>query len=100
MQAFSLEGKSPVAIGGSFAFLSWTLDGRTALLGGSYFVPLAAGQSLPQIPEGGFHSDAEIASLPGAHRVEEGGIVPGPSADVYAFYRGTVQRNLYRIPIP
>ena len=100
MQAFSLEGKSPVAIGGSFAFLSWTLDGHTALLGGSYFVPLAAGQTLPQTPEGGFHSDAEIASLPGAHRVEEGGIVPGPSADVYAFYRGTVQRNLYRIPIP
>jgi DNA-binding winged helix-turn-helix (wHTH) protein/Tol biopolymer transport system component len=100
MQAFSLEGKSPVAIGGSFAFLSWTLDGRTALLGGSYFVPLAAGQSLPQIPEGGFHSDAEIASLPGAHRVEEGDIVLGPSSDVYAFYRGTVQRNLYRIPVP
>ena len=100
MQAFSLEGGSPVAIGGSFAFLSWTLDGRTALLGGSYFVPLTAGKSLPPIPEGGLHSDAEIASLPGAHRVDEGGIVPGPSADVYAFYRGTIQRNLYRIPIP
>ena len=63
-------------------------------------MPLIAGKSLPPIPEGGLHSDAEIASLPGAHRVEEGGIVPGPSADVYAFYRGTIQRNLYRIPIP
>jgi hypothetical protein len=27
-------------------------------------------------------------------------VVLGPSADVYAFYRGTVQRNLYRIPVP
>jgi len=25
--------------------------------------------------------------------------VPGPSAGVYAFYKTTVQRNLYRIPI-
>ena len=98
--AFSLDGERPVQMGGSFAFLSWTLDGRSALLGGSYFVPLAEGESLPKVPEGGFQSGEQIARLAGARRVDEGGLVPGPSADVYAFYRGTVQRNLYRIPVP
>jgi hypothetical protein len=24
----------------------------------------------------------------------------GPSADVYAYFRNNIQRNLYRIPIP
>ncbi len=27
------------------------------------------------------------------------GVVPGPFASVYVFYRSTIQRNLYRIPI-
>jgi len=99
MQAFSLEGKSPIPIGYSFAYLNWTLDGRTALLGGRYLVPLSPGESLPRIPEGGFHSEQEIANLPGARRIEESGLVPGPSSDIYAFYRGTIQRNVYRIPI-
>jgi DNA-binding winged helix-turn-helix (wHTH) protein/Tol biopolymer transport system component len=100
IMAFSLDGGRAVQVGGSLAFLSWTLDGRSALLGGSYFVPLAAGESLPKVPEGGFQSGEEIAKLPGARRIDEGGLVAGPSAVVYAFYRGTVQRNLYRVPIP
>ena len=45
------------------------------------------GESLPQIPAGGFHSEDEIARLPGARRIDAKGLVPGPSADVYAFYR-------------
>jgi hypothetical protein len=28
------------------------------------------------------------------------GVVPGSCPDVQTFYRGTTQRNLYRIPIP
>jgi DNA-binding winged helix-turn-helix (wHTH) protein/Tol biopolymer transport system component len=99
IQAFPVDGGPAVVIGGSHTFLSWSLDGRSALLSGSYLVPLAAGQSLPRIPKGGFQSDEEIARVPGARRIEGGGVVLGRSADVYAFYRGTVQRNLYRIPI-
>ena len=100
MQAFSLEGQAPIQIGDSFTFLSWTLDGRSVLLAGSYLVPLAPGESLPPIPEGGFTSEEQISQLPGARQINEDGLVPGPSADVYSFYRGTSQRNLYRIPIP
>jgi hypothetical protein len=99
MQAFSLSGAHPIRIGGSSP-LSWSRDGHSVLLDGSYSVPLAAGEVFPQIPAGGFRSADEIAQLPGARRIDEAGLVPGPSSDVYAFYRGTVQRNLYRIPVP
>jgi DNA-binding winged helix-turn-helix (wHTH) protein/Tol biopolymer transport system component len=99
MQAFSLEAQPAIKIGDSFTFLSWTLDGRSALLGGSYVVPLAHGESLPPIPEGGFTSEKQISTLPGARQINEDGLVLGPSADVYTFYRGTIQRNLYRIPL-
>jgi hypothetical protein len=54
----------------------------------------------PRIPEGGFHSEQEVGRLLGVRRIEEMGVVPDPSPDVYTFYRGTTQRNLYRIPIP
>jgi DNA-binding winged helix-turn-helix (wHTH) protein/Tol biopolymer transport system component len=102
MQAFPLDGGPAIPIGGSFTFLSWSLDGGSAFitLDQTYLIPLAPGGALPRIPEGGFHSDEEIARLPGARRLDAGGLVPGPSGDVYAFSRGTIQRNLYRVPIP
>ena len=109
VQAIPLDGGTPVAISGR-GRERWSPDGRFwSLFGGltgfvpegrSYLIPLAPGQALPRIPAGGFHSEQEVASLPGARRIEEMGVVPGPSPDVYAFFRGTVQRNLYRIPIP
>lgn len=100
IRAFPLDGGPSIVIGPTHTFLSWSLDGHSVLLAGSYLVSLQAGESLPRIPKGGFRSEKEIAQLRGAHRIEGGGVVLGPSADVYAFYRGTIQRNLYRIPIP
>jgi len=108
IQAIPLDGGSPVTIsgmgspvwssgGGSLSFAGG-LNGSIPL-GRSYLIPLAPGQALPRIPSGGFHSEQEVARLPGARRIEEMGVVPGPSPDVYAFHRGTTQRNLYRIPI-
>jgi len=109
-QAFRVDGaEAPIAILGR-GNVAWSRGGRSfSIMGGrnaiipqgrSYLVPLAPGQALPRIPAGGFHSEQEVASLPGARRIEEMGVVPGPSPDVYAFSRGTTQRNLYRIPIP
>jgi len=68
--------------------------------GRTYIVPLPPGEALPPIPEGGFHSEKEVARPPGARRIDALRAVPGPSPDVYAFYHSTTQRNLYRIPIP
>jgi eukaryotic-like serine/threonine-protein kinase len=97
-QAFPLDGGPPVHIG-AFMSLSWSLDGRSSFLG-SYSIPLPPGETLGRIPAGGFHSGKEVARLPGARRIDAQNLVPGPSGDVYAFYRTTIQRNLYRIPIP
>jgi serine/threonine protein kinase len=108
-QAFPLDGGPPVIIG-SATYLDWSANGSSLAIfsnfgaifpvGRSYLVPLPRGQALPRIPAGGFHSEEEVAHLPGARRIDAAGLVPGPSPDVYAFYRGTAQRNLYRIPIP
>jgi hypothetical protein len=97
-QAFPLDGGRPVHIG-AYLPLRWSLDGSSSVIG-TYNIPLQPGEVLRRIPAGGFHSAEEIARLPGARRIDVRNLVPGPSADVYAFYRGTIQRNLYRIPIP
>jgi serine/threonine protein kinase len=105
-QALPLGPGTPVNIGGTLDPPHWSPDGRLCFIAGkfiaegrAYAIPLAPGQMLPRIPPGGFHSEEEIAHVPGAHRIDATGAVPGPSADAYAFYRGTTQRNLYRIPI-
>jgi Tol biopolymer transport system component len=104
-RAFPLGGGTPVFTGATE--LHWSPDGnRVSISGGpiprgrSYIVPLPPGQSLPKIPAAGFSSEQEVASLPGALRINEIEVAPGWSPDVYAFYREAVQRNLYRIPIP
>jgi dipeptidyl aminopeptidase/acylaminoacyl peptidase len=105
VQLFPLDGGSPVVIG-SNTFLQWSrggdsiwISGGAVAYGRTYIVPLRRGKTLPPIPPGGFRSEQEVASLPGAHRIDFRG-APGGTRDVYAFERRTVQRNLYRIPIP
>jgi Tol biopolymer transport system component len=102
IQLFPLEGGPPIQMGSSFTYLTWSLDGRSSFIeaGGTYIVPLPPDEDVPRIPATGFHSEKEIARLPGARRINASGVVPGPSDNVYAFYRSTIQRNLYRIPIP
>jgi Periplasmic component of the Tol biopolymer transport system len=105
VQIFPLRGGSPVVIG-SNPFLQWShtgdsiwISGGAVAYGRTYIVPLTWGKTLPPIPPEGFRSEQEVASLPGAHRIDFRG-APGPTRDVYAFEPRTVQRNLYRIPIP
>jgi hypothetical protein len=106
-QVFPLDGGPPILMG-SINF-NWSPDGSSMAIwsdvgaiipeGRNYLVPLPRGHALPRIPAGGFHSEEEIAHLPGARRIDADAVRPGPSPDVYAFCRVTVQRNLYRIPI-
>jgi hypothetical protein len=105
VQLFPLSGGPPLIVG-SNAWLRWSHDGRSLWMQGgpiangrSYVVPLAPGEAVPRIPPGGFHSEEEVASLPGARQIQVMG-APGPSSEIYAFERRTIQRNLYRIPIP
>jgi len=101
-QAYSLEGEAPISLGG-LGQIAWAARGALLSISGSpqaFFVPLAPGRMLPPVPAGGFHADEDIARLPGARRIEGRLVTVGPSPDIYAFYRGNTQRNLYRIPIP
>lgn len=105
IQLFPLSGGSPVSIAG-FIRWNWAPRGDAISVAGgpipegrSYVIPLRTGEVLPRMPAGGLRSEQDIAQLPGARKVDAV-VVPGVSPDVYAFYRTTTQRNLYRIPIP
>ena len=93
---FPVNGGNPIQIG-NLMWVSWPQDGRSVLING-YLFALKPGEVLPAIPTGGFHSLDEVGRLPGAQPMEAEAF--GPSAGVYAFYKRTIQRNLYRIPIP
>jgi Tol biopolymer transport system component len=109
---YSLDGKAPVRVWGRDARLRWSSDGRVLFLsvsttagtlystGRTYVIPLAPGRLLPDVPDVGFATEAEIAALPGVQVIEAADVAPGPTASTYAFSRETTQRNLYRIPIP
>ena len=64
----------------------------------TYALPLSAGNMWPTMPPQGFQSEAEIAKVPGATLLNEFDC-PGPTPEVYAFTRMTVQRNLFRVPL-
>jgi serine/threonine protein kinase/Tol biopolymer transport system component len=104
--AFALDGQPPIRIGAAGGpFFNWSPDGAWASIasgpvpeGRSYLVSLSPGELMSEIPPDGFHSEQQIAALPGARRIDVTA-VPGPSPDLYAFYRTTTQRNLFRIPI-
>ena len=104
-QAFPLHGGAPRILGNTRNATAWQWSARgdgmvfhSELEGSTYFVPLAAGEMFPPFPPEGLHSERDVARLPGARKLEAGA-VPGPSPDVYAFHRQTIQRNLHRIPI-
>jgi serine/threonine protein kinase/Tol biopolymer transport system component len=67
--------------------------------GKTYVLPVPHGKMLPDIPAGGFPSEAAIAALPGVRVIDSADIAPGATPDVYAFSRQTIHRNLYRVPL-
>jgi len=109
--ALPLEGGPPVRVFQDSRHVGWSPDGRSLFLSGggsgysiafgrTYIIPLAPGRLWPELPAGGFQSEADVARLPGVRIIDSPDAVPGPSREAYAFSRGTVQRNLYRIPTP
>jgi hypothetical protein len=81
----------------------WTGDGKHLFAETeqkTYVVPVSPAHPLPESFAKGFSSYDEIARLPGVSIIPSGEVAPGPTADVYAYTRRTVQRNLYRVPVP
>ena len=107
---FRVDGGAPLRtqIRASATTLSWSGDGKhlfvrgkgPANMGKAYILTLSPGQMVPESIVHGLPSEQEILKLPGARVIPLSNVVPGPTADVYAFTRQSVQRNLYRIPVP
>ena len=106
-----MTGGSAIKILDAFCTAHWQPDGRFFYLsvmtglnsagayGKTYVLPVQRGGMLPNIPTGGFPSEAALAALPGIRVIDSADIAAGPSSDVYAFSRQTIHRNLYRVPL-
>jgi len=111
-KAFPSSGGNPVPIMDEICVLRWQPDRKFLYLsvvtgmqsagafGRTYVIPLVSGKLFPLIPPDGFHSEAEIAKLPGVRVIEGADVFPGSTPETYAYSRQTVQRNLYQIPLP
>jgi serine/threonine protein kinase len=90
-------------------WMRWTGDGRHVFVSGvnntmarTFVFPSSPNHLLPEsfasmttVP-----TEDDFAKLPGVQIIPVGNAVPGPSPDTYAFTRDSVQRNVYRIPLP
>jgi hypothetical protein len=111
-EAFPSSGGAPIPIMDAICYLRWPPDGKFLYLsvltgmqsagafGRTYVIPLALNKLFPPLPPDGFHSEEEIAKLPGVRVIEAADIFPGPTPETYAYSRQSVQRNLYRVPLP
>ena len=83
----------------------WSPDGLEFVIRGlllqrtSLMIALAQGESLPQLPASGIRSQADVAALTGV-RAGDGLQYPGRGGTVYAFVKSSIQRNIYRVPLP
>jgi hypothetical protein len=106
-----MNGGPSIEIVEAFSKAQWQPDSRFFYLSvytgmqsaGAYgktsVLPVPHGKMLPDIPAGGFPSEAAIAALPGVRVIDSAYIAPGASPDAYAFSRQAIHRNLYRVPL-
>ena len=83
----------------------WSPDGQEFVIRGlllqhiSLRIALAHGESLPRLPAGGLRNQTDVAALTGI-RVGDGLQYPGRGDTVYAYVKSSIQRNIYRVPLP
>jgi hypothetical protein len=70
-------------------------------VGQTYVIPWKPGSSLEALPPGGTRTEADVAKVAAiVPAARQQGFAPGPSPNIYAYSRRTIQRNLYRVPLP
>jgi sugar lactone lactonase YvrE len=84
--------------------VSWSQNGKFLYLndrvaGRIYALPVQPGSSAPKLPAEGIASAEQIAALPGAQVINEASAFVGADPSVYAFFRVTTQRNIYRVRV-
>ena len=66
----------------------------------SVALPVNADTGVPDLPEAGLLSPADVHAIPRARRVLQAAIVPGLDPSTYAFIKTTTHRNLFRVRLP
>jgi hypothetical protein len=65
----------------------------------TFRISLGPGETFPRVPVGGIRSEADLEGLTIVLSSDER-LYPGRDSSMYAFVRETVQRNIYRVPLP
>jgi hypothetical protein len=108
--AYRLSDGTTKRVCHNLCIVRWTLNGKYLHVGlyrshnqstdlTTFIVPLRYGESFPSLPAGGIDTEDDVVHLPGVKTVS-GWAYPGADGSRYAFSRSTIQRNIYRIPIP
>jgi eukaryotic-like serine/threonine-protein kinase len=101
--AFSTQGDRAVPVCADCE-ADWAPGGQEFVVRGlfsqftSLIIPLNPGKSLPQLPARGLRSKADVTALTGA-RTGDGYRYPGRGT-LYAYVKASIQRNIYRVPLP
>jgi len=105
--AFPAAGGSAVPVCDT-CVVDWTPSTRSLIVrldderqsGRTFVIGLKIPGTLPRLPSGGMHTRTDVGGLALAHPLD-GYVYPGSDeAPRYAFRRGTVRRNIYRVPLP
>jgi len=88
--------------------VDWTADGKALIVrlevnrqaeAKTMVLALEPGRTLPRLPASGIRSGADAAGL-SVTSSADGFRFPGGQAQQYAFSRQTIERNIYRVPLP
>lgn len=108
--AVPTEGGPPRRICSDSCPVAWAPDGRFLYVGiapnsrtsagKTVAIPVAPGESLPNLPPSGIRGLDDAAAFPGSRIIDAWNISPGSDPSIFAYVKTTVHRNLYRIPVP
>ena len=108
--AYRLSDGTAKRVCRNLCYIHWTQDGKTLHVGilgthgstpdyNTLIVPLRNGESFPVLPASGIEGESDLTHLADV-KIVSGLTYPGPDRFQYAVPGKTVQRNIYRIPIP
>ncbi len=104
-QAVPVGGGDPVTVCRGFCAAGWTPNARFFVLyslitdgGKTVLIPVSPEKGLPSFPVGGTRLEGDVENVGGA-RVLTGFVDAVFSPELYASWRSSVHRNLYRIPL-
>ncbi len=117
VQVYPMNGGSPTTVtkicgaaggenrGTTPPCVSWSPNGEFLYVNGRevgqvYAFPLLPGRILPTLPLTGIRSAEEALAVPGVRVIREPTAFVGANPSVYAFFKVTVQSNIYRISAP